>query len=272
MPEGDSVYRLARRLEGASVDRTIVSGELRSGAHAGAKLDGRRILSYDTHGKHLFTRFDDGWSLHTHLKMQGSWSVTRRPLPRAELHRVRCRFALDDGATLWGVDVPVMEYAPTADEQRVRERLGPDPLRRDWDAAEAVRRLRRRPDRPTVAALLDQGNLAGLGNLWVNELAFLRGIHPFVPIGATDITAIVGLAARCLLLSATVPGMYQVTTGNRSRGSTHWVVGRAGRPCLRCGTTIHVAAEVPDDPGRRRTWWCPRCQPETGVSDTMRTS
>lgn len=102
MPEGDSVYRLARRLEGASVDRTIVSGELRSGAHAGAKLDGRRILSYDTHGKHLFTRFDDGWSLHTHLKMQGSWSVTRRPLPRAELHRVRCRFALDDGATLWG--------------------------------------------------------------------------------------------------------------------------------------------------------------------------
>lgn len=106
----------------------------------------------------------------------------------------------------------------------------------------------------------------------MNELAFLRGIHPFVPIGATDITAIVGLAARCLLLSATVPGMYQVTTGNRSRGSTHWVVGRAGRPCLRCGTTIHVAAEVPNDPGRRRTWWCPRCQPETGVSDTMRTS
>lgn len=243
MPEGDSVYRLARRLHAASTGRTIVTGELRSGSHAGTKLDDRRILSYDTHGKHLFTRFDDGWSLHTHLKMQGSWSVTRRPIPRAEMHRVRCRFALDDGATLWGIDVPVMEYAPTAEERLVRERLGPDPLRGDWDAAEATRRLSRRPDRPTVAALLDQANLAGLGNLWVNELAFLRGIHPFAPIGRTDIAALVDLAARCLRISATVPGMYQVTTGNRARGSHALGRGSGGSP---------VSAMRHEDRGRRR--------------------
>ncbi len=103
--------------------------------------------------------------------------------------------------------------------------------------------------------------------LWVNELAFLRGIHPFAPIGATDLDALVALAARCLRLSATVPGMYQVTTGDRRRGSSHWVVGRAGRPCLRCGIRVRVRDEVADDPEQRRTWWCPRCQPSPSAAD-----
>ena len=66
------------------------------------------------------------------------------------------------------------------------------------------------------------------------------------------------LAARALRISATVPGMYQVTTGNRRHGEQHWVTGRAGRPCLRCGTPVRVVAETADE---RRTWWCPTCQP-----------
>ena len=67
----------------------------------------------------------------------------------------------------------------------------------DWDAAEAVRRLGSRPDRPVATALLDQRNLAGLGNLWVNELCFLRGTSPWTPVGALDLTALVALARRC---------------------------------------------------------------------------
>jgi formamidopyrimidine-DNA glycosylase len=139
--------------------------------------------------------------------------------------------------------------------------LGPDPLRDDWDADEAVRRLERRPHRPLAAALLDQRNVAGFGNLWVNELAFLRGAHPLRPVGEVDIAALVAIGARALRLSATVAGMYQVTTGRAVKGESHWVAGRAGRPCLRCGTRVRVVAERVDDPERRRTWWCPRCQP-----------
>jgi endonuclease VIII len=261
MPEGDSVFRLARRLERAGVGRGVVDGELRSGEHAGLLLAGRRIVSFDTRGKHLFQRFDDDTTLHTHLRMQGSWTIARRALPRAEHHKVRVRMALDDGMTMWGMDLPVVEYLPTRDERQIADRLGPDPLRADWDAAEAARRVRARPDRTVVAALLDQGNLAGLGNLWVNELSFLRGVHPFSPVGATDVDALVALAARCLRISAMTPGMYQVTTGNVDRRERHWVVGRAGRACLRCSTRIEVAAEVANDPERRRTWWCPHCQP-----------
>lgn len=262
MPEGDSVYRLAARLRRASEGRVVAEGELRAGRAAGTTLAGARISSYDTYGKHLLTRFEAGQTLHTHLRMQGSWTITRpgRRVPASEREKTRVRLQLADGSTLWGVDIPVVGLVATSREADVIGHLGPDPLRDDWDAGEAERRLARDPRRPLVAALLDQRAMAGLGNLWVNEIAFLRGIHPFTPVGDVDLPPLVDLAARALRTSATVPGMYQVTTGRAVRGSSHWVVGRAGRPCLRCGTTIQVRAEVADDPERRRTWWCPRCQ------------
>ncbi|MFE1646165.1 DNA-formamidopyrimidine glycosylase family protein [Microbacterium sp. P01] len=264
MPEGDSVYRLAERLRRASDGAVIVAGELRSGNAAGASLAGLRIEEYATHGKHLLMRLSDATTVHTHLRMQGSWSITGRgkALPRAVQPSVRVRLQLTSGVTLWGIDLPVVERVPTASESDVIGHLGPDPLRSDWDAEEAVRRLAEDPTRPLVAALLDQRNMAGLGNLWVNEVAFLRGIHPFRPIGEVDLDPLVGTAARALRLSATTPGLYQVTTGRSGKGSSHWVVGRAGRPCLRCGTVIRVRAERPLDPEQRRTWWCPSCQPE----------
>ncbi len=268
MPEGDSVYLLRGRLDRAIRGRDVVEGEVRSGNAAGMSLAGLRVLEHDSHGKHLLTRLSGDATLHTHLRMQGSWTITRpgRALPTRAREKARVRMRLDDGREVWGLDLPVVELVPTARERDVVGFLGPDPLRDDWDPVEAVRRLRAAPRRPFVAALLDQRQMAGLGNLWVNELAFLRGIHPFAPIGATDLEALVATAARCLRISATVPGMYQVTTGDRRKGASHWVVGRAGRPCLRCGTRVRVRDEVADDPEQRRTWWCPRCQPvPTGV-------
>lgn len=263
MPEGDSVFRLAARLRPHVSGRSIVSGELRSGAAAGTSLAGWMIAGLETHGKHLITWLEPGFALHTHLLMQGSWTVTRagRSVPTRVNRAVRVRAELDGGATLWGIDMPVVEILRAGDVARVLGHLGPDPLRTDWEAAEAVRRLDVRPDRSFVAALLDQRNIAGLGNLWVNELAFLSGVHPFDPVGTADLAVLVDRAARALRLSASVPGMYQVTTGSARRGSAHWVTGRAGKPCLRCGTPIVVRAEGPGDPGRRRTWWCPSCQP-----------
>ncbi|WP_413331713.1 DNA-formamidopyrimidine glycosylase family protein [Microbacterium sp. 2P06AB] len=266
MPEGDSVFRIAARLRPQLVGRRIVSGELRSGGAAGTSLAGWTIRAIETHGKHLVTWLDPGFALHTHLLMQGSWTVTRagRTLPARVMSAVRVRAELDDGASLWGVDMPVVELLRAAAVAPALDHLGPDPLREDWDAHEAVRRLRARPQRSFVGALLDQRNIAGLGNLWVNELAFLSGAHPFDPVSVVDTADLVARAARALRLSATVPGMYQVTTGSSRRGHAHWVAGRAGRPCLRCGTRVIVRAEVHGDPERRRTWWCPSCQPRRG--------
>ncbi|MBM9469444.1 Fpg/Nei family DNA glycosylase [Nakamurella leprariae] len=263
MPEGDTVFQLARRLRPALDGHTITRGELRVAALADVRLAGLTVLGHDTHGKHLLTRLSGELTLHTHLKMTGSWTITRpgRQLPRRLLPDVRVLLALASGTTAYGILLPVVELVPTAREADVIGHLGPDPLRADWDSLEGVARLAADPARPLVAALLDQRNLAGLGNLWVNELSFLRGHSPWTPVGEVDLAATVKLAARALRYSATTPGAMQVTTGNTRPGEQHWVAGRAGEPCRRCGTTIQVVAEVPGDPERRRTWWCPHCQP-----------
>ena len=258
MPEGDSVFRLAVRLRAALDGRVLESADLRVPRHATADLSGRRVLGHDTVGKHLLQRFEGGLTLHTHLRLDGSWTVTRarRAVPPRVLPDVRVRLATDRGTTAWGIALPVVELVETRDEAAVVGFLGPDPLRDDWDEAEAVRRVGAAPDRPVLEAIRDQRNLAGLGNLWVNEVCFLRGVHPDRPVREVAVEPLVRLAARMLRHSATRADAYQVTTGNRRRGESHWVVGRAGRPCLRCGTGV-VGRGV--HPGR--TYWCPRCQP-----------
>ncbi len=267
MPEGDSIYRLVRRLAPALVGRRVAHAELRVPAYATLDLSGATITGIDTHGKHQLTRLvtegGQALTLHTHLKMSGSWTVVGagKRLPRHLMDQVRVLLELDDGATAYGLDLPVVEVLPTAQEADAVGHLGPDPLRADWDAAEAVRRLQAQPDRPVAAALLDQRNLAGLGNLWVNELCFLRGVSPWTPVGELDVPALVALARRCLRHSAYVANAYQVTTGDSRDGRQHWVSGRAGQACLRCGTPVRVVDEVPGDAARRRTWWCPHCQP-----------
>jgi endonuclease VIII len=262
VPEGDSVYLLARRLERSLDGRGVVRSDLRVPRHATADLSGRTVLEHETHGKHLLTRFSEGLTLHTHLRMDGSWSVTRpgRRLPGRVVPDVRVVLEVDTGHTAYGVLLPVVDLVRTRDEETVVGHLGPDPLRDDWDAEEAVQRLGADPSRPLVAAILDQTLVAGWGNLWANELCFLRGHSPWTPVGEVDLPALVRLGARALRHSAKVPGAYQVTTGDVRRGEQHWVAGRARRPCLRCGTEIRVVDAVPNDPSRRRTWWCPTCQ------------
>ncbi len=266
VPEGDSVYKVARKLEPALLGWTLTRGELRVPAHATADLAGHTVLGLDTHGKHLLTRFDSGLTLHTHLEMDGSWTVTApgRRLPRDLLPDVRVLLETDRGSTVYGIAMPVVELVRTVDEHEVVGYLGPDPLRADWDAAEATARLSADPTQTLAAALLDQRNVAGFGNLWVNELCFLRGQSPWTPMAEVDVVALLRLGVRALKHSALVPGAYQVTTGNRRRGEDHWVSGRSGRPCRRCRSLIRVVAEVPGDAGRRRTWWCPTCQPGPG--------
>jgi endonuclease-8 len=263
VPEGDSVWKVARKLDSALKGHVLAKAELRVASLVGAELVGATVVENVTWGKHLLIRFGNGQTLHTHLRMDGSWTVVRpgRVLPRQLHPDIRVLLAAVDGPTAYGLLIPVVELVPTAHEDRVVGHLGPDPLRDDWDEAEAVARLGAQPERPVVAALLDQRAMAGLGNLWVNEVCYLRGVSPWTPVADVDLPALVRLAARALRHSAKVPGAYQVTTGNNRRGQEHWVAGRAHQRCYRCRTLIKVVDGVQDDPERRRTWWCPTCQP-----------
>ncbi|PRY14031.1 DNA-formamidopyrimidine glycosylase family protein [Kineococcus rhizosphaerae] len=270
MPEGDTVFLLARRLNARLAGRTVERSDLRVPRFATADLRGARILGVASRGKHLLTRFAgpgaEPTTLHTHLRMDGEWTVLGpgKRLPHRLWPDVRVLLATD-GPTAVALRMPVVELLPTAREADVVGHLGPDLLDGDRSVddrvAAAVANLARRPERGLKAALLDQRNLAGLGNLWADELCFLRGRSPRTPVGEVELEPLVRLAVKLLTFSVGPSGAPQVTTGDTRPGRQHWVSGRAGKPCLRCGTTILVEAEVPGDAERRRTWWCPHCQP-----------
>lgn len=275
MPEGDSVARVAARLEARLVGRRIVASDVRVPRHATADLAGQRITASVSWGKHLLLRTDAGLTLHTHLRMQGSWTVLGpgRRLPAGVRDRARLLLHLDDGSTAVALDMPVVDLLATSREAEVVGHLGPDLLDPAFDSARAGANLSRLPGRPVVAAVLDQRNVAGAGNLWTVESLFLRGVFPWTPVAAVDIDPLVDLLVRLLASGLRSPGM--VTTGDRRPGRTHWVYGRAGRPCRRCGTPVafrpaHGGADLRrpsrvldgDDLVDRDTWWCPSCQPD----------
>jgi endonuclease-8 len=131
--------------------------------------------------------------------------------------------------------------------------LGPD-----WDADEAVRRLAADPAREIGVALIDQRALAGPGNVYKSEALFLRGIHPWTPVGDAELSPLVGLMKR--LMEANRDTGMQITTGDRRPGREHWVYGRGGEACRRCGMPIERGMQGPDLE-ERVTYWCPSCQP-----------
>jgi endonuclease VIII len=255
MPEGDTVWQTARRLEVLS-GQELTSTDFRIPSLATVDLGGRRVLETVSRGKHLLTRVDGGATIHSHLKMEGRWDVQpagakwRRPTHEA---RVVLHTATHEAI---GFSV-VLDLVPTDSEDDLVGHLGPDLLGPDWYEAEAVRRIEQSPDVPIAVALLDQRNLAGIGNVYQAELCYLAGVDPHTPVSAVpDLRRMVARAHALLVANR---DRQRITTGDRRPGRRFWVYGRRG-PCLRCGTRIEVDELGPE--GRERiAYWCPHCQP-----------
>ena len=259
MPEGDTVWLTAHRLHAALSGRPLLRADLRVPKLATADLAGRHLLEVVPRGKHLMTRLEGDLTLHSHLRMDGAWHLyaAGERWRGGPAHQVRA--VLETAArTAVGYRLPVLALLPTAEEDEVVGHLGPDLLGPDWDPARALERLAADPGRTVGEALLDQRNLAGIGNVYVAELCFLRGVTPWTPFG--EVTApekLVALAKRLLEANKTRPG--HITTGDTRRGRTNWVYGREHQPCLRCGTPVRSGEHGP--PGQTRVaYWCPRCQ------------
>ena len=258
MPEGDTVWLVARHLHSCLAGQSLVRSDFRVPQLATLDLSGQHVLDVTATGKHLLARLDTGMTLHTHLGMEGAWHLYR-PGHRwsgGPEHEVRVVLATGSWTAV-GYRLRVVELAPTADEHLAVGHLGPDLLAEDFDVTEAVRRLRAAGDRPIGEALLDQRSLAGIGNLYRAELLFLSGISPWRPVAdVPDLEGLVGRARR--LLRANAARAAQVTTGDTRPGRRTWVYGRARQPCRRCGTAVR-AAEQGAAPHARVSYWCPTC-------------
>lgn len=261
MPEGDTVFRTAAILREALVGRTLTRCDVRVPRFATVDLAGHPVEAVLSRGKHLFIRVGPA-SIHSHLKMDGSWRITRTgnsngrsSLRRSANHKIR--ILLEAGnITATGLDLGILEILERHRDLDVVGHLGPDLLGDNWDPAVAAANLTDDPDRPIAAALLDQRVMAGVGNVYCNELCFVFGRLPTSPVSSLRDPLRLANRARDMLWANRFRRS-RTTTGDARPTRELWVYGRGGEPCRRCGTPI-VRGEVLA--GERVSYWCPSCQ------------
>ncbi len=150
-------------------------------------------------------------------------------------------------------DGPVLELM-TESRTRFDQRLaglGPDILAEELDSAAFLRRLRQDdPTRGIADALLDQRNIAGIGNLWKAEACFLAGVNPWRAVADVP-------DSLALEMVAAIRPLMQESAARGFQARDPWVFERHGRPCRRCGTIIRARGQGDDN---RTTYWCPACQ------------
>jgi endonuclease-8 len=249
VPEGDTIAWAANRIRPVLEGR--VPDELVSPRNPGwpERLAGQRVIRIDTRGKHLFLHFEGGLALHSHLGMVGKWLVARE---RRAWRRAWMVLGVGDR---WVVELggPTLELIT---EGRVRfdqrlAALGPDVLAPEFDARRFLARLRSDdPGRSFGDALLDQRNVAGIGNIWKAEGCWDAQVDPWRPVcdvpNDEAMHVIDKLRPRMMRSAVEGPRAIQARIYNL-----------AGRPCPRCGTRIAARGQ---GEANRTTWWCPGCQ------------
>lgn len=255
MPEGDTVYRTATKLRDALKGRTLTRCDVRVPKFATVDLTGCVVDEVLSRGKHLFIRVGDA-SIHSHLKMDGSWLIGGQ-IRRVPQYKIRILLETAETRAA-GVDLGVLEILPRATDMESVAHLGPDLLGPDWEPRVAATNLAAEPERPLAEALLDQRVMAGVGNVYANELCFVMGHRPQAPVAdLKDPLRVVQRARDMLWLNRS--RVNRTTTGDTRPGRDLWIYGRVGRPCRRCGTTVESdRAEVTGT--ERISFWCPVCQ------------
>jgi endonuclease-8 len=271
VPEGDTVFRTAARLNQALAGEPLTTTDLRWPDLS--TLDFRGVLTSEviSRGKNILQRLANGVTIHSHLRMEGQWRVdaTDRLTPRS-LADPQIRAVVGTAAwTAVGKRLGDLHVVETGDEARLVGHLGPDVLGPDWDPAEAAARVHASPT-TIAAALLDQRNLAGVGTLYAAETLFLERVNPWTPAADLDEATVMALVHRVhTLLDLGRRHATQTTTGSQRRGETAWVHARSGLPCRRCGETLRVTM-VGEAPRERTIFYCPRCQGGLAPSDDGR--
>ncbi|MFT4228500.1 Fpg/Nei family DNA glycosylase [Micropruina sp.] len=267
MPEGDTVWRTAQRLNQAFAGETLTRSELRWPSLATLDFTGATTLEVVSRGKHLLHRLNSGHTIHSHLRMEGQWLIADAATARPNA-QTRAFLSTTRWAGL-GQRLGMLDVVGTDEEHTLVGHLGPDLLGPDWSADRAVANLAA-ADTTIGAALLDQTNLAGIGTLYAAETLFTERLNPWTPTAEVTDAQLTHLVERAhRLLDNGRRHAVQSTTGSPRHGENTWAHGRSGRPCRRCGGTVRVAMIGP--PTRERTmFYCPSCQGGLAPTDDGR--
>jgi formamidopyrimidine-DNA glycosylase (fpg) len=210
-----------------------------------ARLSGRRIETIDRRGKFLLLTLDDGWVWLAHLGMSGRFCIDPAGVAGTEAHD-HLVLLTDAGTAVTFHDPRRFGFmdliAPGGlDAHPMLARLGPDPLGPDFDADWLAARLAGRR-MPVKAALLDQGVVAGMGNIYASESLFRARISPERP--AATVSAgqarTLARAIRRTFEDAIAAGGSSLRDHRQPTGELGFfqhsfaVYGRAGRPCPDC--------------------------------------
>lgn len=258
MPEGDTIHYAANRirpvLEGHVPDEIRTPHRRFERDRWPERLDGRTVRRVEARGKHLLIRFAGGLTIHSHLRMTGSWQVY--PLgAQWRRHPRRAWLVIRRGdREVVQFDGPVLELM-TDSRTRIDHRiagLGPDCVAPEpFDERDYLRRLRE--DDPTRAigdTLLDQHVVAGMGTVWRSEACWRSEIDPWRPAGkVTD--------EEALELVRRIRPFMQRSAADGFQDRDQQVYNRAGKPCGRCGTRIRSGHQGDNN---RPLYWCPGCQ------------
>ncbi len=253
MPEGDTIHRIARRIDAALAGRALERAEApnpRSPLHGRvAELAGATLLRSEARGKHLLLHLDRDRVLHNHLGMNGRWRVSADGRPPGG----KPWLLLASGpavASLSGGKLLRLTSVARARSDPALALLGPDPLAPGFDEAAAAERLAGwEPSERVGAALLDQRLLAGVGNVIRIEALWRARVSPWRRVGELAGDEPRELVAACRWIMETA-----LTRGSRPKriyGSL------ARRPCPRCGGRIRAHGQGDDN---RVTYWCEGCQ------------
>jgi len=260
MPEGDTIAYAANRmrpvLEGRVPDEILTPQPRHALDRWPDRLSGRAISRVDTHGKHLFLRFEGDLVLHSHLGMVGVWGVYgpgrsgSRPTRSARRAWIVLRAGDHEVIEFDGPLLELVTEGRTRFDQRLAA-LGPDVLAPEFDAPRFLARLRADdPTRPVGDALLDQRNVAGIGNIWKAEGCWEAEVDPWRPLGGVDDAEVMAV------IDAVRPRMLQ-SAEQGPRAIKPRVYRLTGRPCPRCGARIQARGQ---GDANRTTYWCPGCQ------------
>jgi endonuclease-8 len=266
LPEGDSLRRLARQLAPIVGEKVIAFSARRIADADTRSIVGQTVREVTAQGKNLVVRFEDGRALHVHLRMQGRVFITE-----AKIAASRAAYRAAVGGTRPSdspeLSLRVGPFVVTGSRLPVVrllrgdvEGLGPDVLAGDFDEARAVANLRGLGDRAIGEAVMLQRAVAGIGNIYKSESLFLERVDPRAPVAKLDDDALRGIVRRARGLMQRAVAKNEQRTRWTLTGPHVWVYGRAGEPCLVCGTVIERIYQ--GEPPGRSTYLCPACQPQ----------